>query len=193
MCPDEVGPVHEEEMAHEDILRLCRAQLGVHESLGVHQAQLDGGFSRVGRVGDVQVDALYPDGDGATNNFTPTGAGSTNADRVDETTPDSDTTYNEDATVNDVDLYTFAALPALPGTATVIGVQIVGAVKSDDGAAKSLALIARPVSTNRIGATQSISSAYLFYREISDVSPETSSAWTESEIDGAEFGIEVAA
>jgi hypothetical protein len=143
-------------------------------------------------MGDNQVDVLFPDGDGTTNNFTPLGAGA-NYVEVDETEHDSDTSYNEDATVNDVDLYTFANLPALPGTATVRGVQIVASVKSDDGGAKSLALIARPVSTNRIGATQSITSAYLFYREISDVSPETSSAWTETEIDGSEFGIEVAA
>lgn len=144
-------------------------------------------------LGDVQVDAVYPDGDGTTNQFTATGAGTTNADRVDEATHDTDTTYNEDATVNDVDLYTFAALPATPGTATVLGVQIVAAVKSDDGGAKSAALIARPVSTNHIGASQALGSAYSFIREMHQINPEDSLAWAESDIDGGEFGIEVSA
>jgi hypothetical protein len=54
-------------------------------------------------------------------------------------------------------------------------------------------LIARPVSTNHIGASQALGAAYAFFREMHQINPEDSLAWEETDIDGGEFGIEVSA
>jgi hypothetical protein len=142
-------------------------------------------------MGDLRTDELLPDGDGTTNNFTAVGTGTTNADRVDESPAiDDDTTYVWSATVNDVDLYTFGNLPSSPSSATIFCVQAVLTSKVDTGS-RGIRSVMRPTSTNYFGTDTSLATAYGMVIEQWDISPQTSSAWTKSEIDGLESGVEV--
>ena len=144
-------------------------------------------------LSDVRIEALLPDADGATSQFDTTfPASPTNHfSKVDEATPDDDTSYNETATVNDIDLFDYEALPTMIGGATVLGVKSAVLANKQDAGDAPFRLITRPISTNRNGAiTHQPSIDYHYDFEIWEDNPETSSPWLESEIDAAEFGVE---
>lgn len=143
-------------------------------------------------LGDVKVEVLLPDGNGTTNQFTGSDADSTdNYLHVDETDTDDDTSYVEHDTVGEIDLYTFDDI-SLGTPQTIHGLQINNIVKKDDAGSRTIRAVTRPVATNYFGGSKSPSDgSYSNERHVYDVSPETSVAWTESEINGTEFGIEI--
>lgn len=144
------------------------------------------GGTHTTRLGDVRAVALNAStGDGTHADATPS-SGTDNGAMVDEVTPDDDTTYNIfDAA--DIDTYNF---PAAGVVGTVIGVQVLNYVrKTDTGAAtaRGKALIG---GTLYNGTAFNPGTSYSYNSHIWEVSPATSVAWTISEIDGAEFGLE---
>jgi len=88
-------------------------------------------------LGDCQIETLFPDGDGNYTEFDTVVGSATHANNVDETPSDDDTTYNETATVNDRDTFTYGNLTALTGGMTIFGVQINTTAKKDDAGAKT--------------------------------------------------------
>lgn len=139
-------------------------------------------------LGDVRVvEVIASSGDGTNAQFTPS-TGTDNGAMVDESTPDGVTTYNASSTAGHIDTYNF---PALSVTGTVLGVQLsLYCAKSDSGT-RTLAAVARPASTNKIGTEQTPTTSFRYYHQVWDYSPETDTDWTVAEIDGAEFGIKV--
>jgi hypothetical protein len=141
-------------------------------------------------LGPIRVAAVLPDGNGATTNFSPSAG--TNYQNVDETAPDSDTSYNTETTPGELDLYTFAALGL---TGTVRGVQTNLCVRSNGGGAETIAPMWRIDSgggpVNYTGTTVSLTTSYAYSLQVYETSPATSTAWTVSEIDGAESGIKL--
>lgn len=137
-------------------------------------------------LGPIRVKAIYPDGAGASTDFTPS-AGS-NFQNVDEALTDGDTTYNSEGTAGDHDTYTFGAV-GLSGT--VRGVQTNLMVRSDGAGAETIRPKIRIGAVDYNGTTVGITTSYADSREVFQVSPATSTAWTVAEIDGAEFGIEL--
>lgn len=139
-------------------------------------------------IGEVRVKVILPDGAGNSAQFTPS-AGS-NYQNVDDAAPDSDTTYNESSTTNHIDSFTYQN----PGLgATVLAVQWNGYARKTDAGTRQIAPHVRISSTDYTGSTLTLASSYTQYRQVYDVSPATAIAWTESEIDGAEFGVKVIA
>jgi hypothetical protein len=143
-------------------------------------------------LGDVKVVSLLPDGNGTTSQFTGSDADSTdNFLHVDETDTDDDTSYVESSTAGHIDLYTFDNLASAD---TVHAVQVNNVVKKDDAGSRTVRAVTRPVATNFFGDSKSPSNgSYTNETHVYDVSPETSIAWTESEINGTEFGVEIEA
>jgi len=141
-------------------------------------------------LGDVRIVRLLPDtGNGTNTGLTP----STGADHgalVREATPNGDTNYNSSASASAKDTYNF---PALGVTGTIFGVQVCLSVKKDDAGAKTAAPVYRVSGTDYDGGTQSLGTTYTYLREITEISPATSVAWTVSEIDASEFGMKVVA
>ncbi len=143
-------------------------------------------------LGDVSVAVIYPSGNGDTNQFTNSNANSTNNyTYVDETSPDNDTTYVKDAVFDEIDLY---AYDDLPGTATsVYAVQrCMFARKDDSGGSKNAAGIVKTGGTVYAGSSVALADNYTYYCDVLDVNPNTTSAWSVSEVNGAQFGIKVA-
>jgi len=136
-------------------------------------------------MGDVRVDSLGPDGEGTTLNFTPS-TGSTHYTLVDEATPNDDTDYNESSTVGHIDTLTFGAVPI--SGATVKAVQVVCSVRRTDAGVTGHKAMTRIGGTNYAGTEYSVSSSYSFRRQVWEDSPATATAWTDTEINGAEFG-----
>ena len=142
-------------------------------------------------LGNIRIDAVVPDADGTTTALGSTfPASPTNHfSKVDEPTPDSDSSYNENTAASQIDLYDYAALPVDAGPVLAVQAMMLGKrVESGDGLAR---LIARPTGTNFNGATKGLPGDYIYQKHVWENNPQTTNAWTESEINAAEFGVEV--
>ena len=115
-------------------------------------------------AGDCKVETLLPSGAGATTAWTPSvgGAGSNYA-CVDEATLNSDTDYVSSSTATQTDTYATGNLTTTAGT--VLTVQATAAARKDDAGSRSVALVARPGSTDRVGATQALGAGYQYYQQ----------------------------
>jgi len=133
--------------------------------------------------GDIRIVAKSVDGAGNSAQFTPS-TGS-NWQNVDDATPNGDTDYNESSTVNHIDSMTTAALGV---TGTVKGVNLLAYARKTDAGVGSLAPLWRISGTDYPGTGVALSTDYTYVSQLYRVSPATSSAFTTSEIDGAEIG-----
>ncbi len=139
-------------------------------------------------LGDIQIDAVFPDGAGNVSNFTPS-AGS-NWQNVDDNPHTTDTDFNETSTLNDIDLYTFGNLPSIAGGSTVISVKAMALTRRTDGSAINAQVAARPVSTNFFSGSDALATGYVYQIKFWDDNPETSIQWTDTLFNAAEFGLE---
>lgn len=143
-------------------------------------------------LGDVRVEALFPNGNGNSSQFTGSDGNSTdNYLLVDESTPNDDTDYVEDSTVTDKDTYAYTN--PTPTTGTVYGVQTVPYARKTDAGTRSIRELAR-LSATEIdnGADITLSTSYLYYPKVFETKPG-GGAWTLSDVSSAEFGYKVAA
>ncbi len=141
-------------------------------------------------LGDCSVETLYADGNGTTSNFTGSDADSVNNYlHVDEAQQDGDTSYVEDSTPSNIDLYTYDDMAATPDT--IFGVGLRSYARKDDAGARTGRLLTRRSAANYEGSNFSPGTSFLGFDEIWDVDPSTSSAWLEAGVNAAEFGIKV--
>lgn len=136
--------------------------------------------------GDCKITTVVPTGNGATNNFTPS-AGA-NWQNVKENPQDDDTTYNSDSTVGDIDLYAFAAIST---TGAIIAVRNNMTYRKDDAGVRQIASICRSGVTNFVGGTKTASSNYKTDTETYETDPNTGVAWTQTNLNNAQFGAKV--
>lgn len=138
--------------------------------------------------GDVTLSWLLPNGAGATTGFTPlTGS---NYAQVNEATPDGDTSYVESGTLNTIDSYTLADLPA--NITTVKGVMAVLQAKKTDIGGKQLAPLIRTGATNYpANSNINLSNGYLYDNRSWVINPNTGLAWTVSDVNALEVGQKV--
>ena len=143
-------------------------------------------------LGDVRVDCLHPNGNGNTSQLVGNDGNSTdNYLLVDETTsPNSDTDYVQSATVDEKDTYAFDNL--VPTTGTVFGVQINAWARKTDAGARGIKSVARHSATEEDSAASTLSTTYSYHRDIRETKPG-GGTWTISDVNGAEFGVKVAA
>lgn len=138
-------------------------------------------------LGSKKVVAIYPNAAGDSTQFTPSTGN--NYAAVDENPPNDDTDYVESGTSSHLDLYNFDNTSLL----SIAGVQINARVKETDGTPYSIYLVAKSGSTQSDGSSQAIGSAsYVTRSRVLETNPDTSAAWTDSEMDSAQFGVKVA-
>lgn len=145
------------------------------------------GSARNTFLGDVRVKTIYPDGDGAHTQWTPS-SGTNHFDRVNEHTgtyPDGDTTYVSDATPGDIDTYTMGDID---GAATVHGVQVNSYARKDDAATRQIAPVIRKSGTDYVGNTFTLTSSYAFQSQLYDQDP-SGVDWTATTVNGMEVGV----
>jgi hypothetical protein len=141
-------------------------------------------------LGDVNVESLFPDGNGTTNNFTPS-AGS-NFENVDESPPhDSDSTYNSAGTATDRDLYTFDNITAPVSAVRAVALNLT--LRREAGSTRSVKDVVRSGGSNFDGQGSMASLApgadYETFNTIHETDPNTAAAWTEANVNAAEFGV----
>lgn len=132
-------------------------------------------------LGAVRIAPLMPAGAGNYAQWTPNGG--TNFGSVSEQYEDGDTSFNQSSTANQIDSF---VMQDAPSTSTVLAAQVITFARTTGS--NTLAPLWRISSTDYVGTTVAPSSTYLPLVQVYDQSPATSSAWTASEIAGAEAG-----
>ena len=143
-------------------------------------------------LGDVRIDTVLPSGNGNSSQMVGSDADSTdNYLLVDEAAQNGDSDYVESATASNKDTYAFGDISHTP--TSIFGVQVNMIAKKDDAGARSICAVTRSGGSDTDGATQALTTSYVCYREIRETDPNTSSAWTKTNLNNAEFGQKVAA
>lgn len=140
-------------------------------------------------LGDCRIETLLPSAAGAATQWD--ASAGNNYECVDESSPNSDTDYVSTDTANEIDTYTFGDLT--PSSGTVKGVQANVWARKDDAGERSIALLARPGSTDRVGDSKALGDSYNYYQQIWGTNPDTSNPWAISEVNASEFGVKLVA
>lgn len=133
-------------------------------------------------LGPQKITTCFPSGAGNYAQWT--GNYAANFSNVNETAGDGDTTFNQSSTANQIDSFVFDDVPA----GTVAAIQHTLLARQDAGAARTIAPLQRSSSTDYVGTTLSLAGSYVYLTDPKDVDPATSSAYTVSNLNAAEFG-----
>lgn len=138
-------------------------------------------------LGDVTVKALAPTAAGNSTQLTPlSGSNYSNVNSI----PYNDATYNSHATSGNEDTYAYADL--LNTSVTVYGVQLSTRLAKSDAGAKSAKTMTRSGGTDYLSAASvSPGTGFSETLQLSELDPDTSSQWTATGVNAAQFGVKV--
>lgn len=147
----------------------------------------DSGSANNDFLGSIHVDGILPNAAGDSTDFTPS-AGDNYA-AVDDDPQDDDTTYVEDSTSSNRDLYNYEAMSSV---STILGVMVNTTGRETDGTNFTLVTVVQSDTTVDTDAGTVLgTTSYTTVTWVIEQDPDTSSAWTESGINAAQFGVEV--
>lgn len=138
-------------------------------------------------LGDLKINKIVVSGNGTTNDWTVTGAGS-NYQAVLEAGSDDDSTYVSTTGVGNTDLYNFTDTTI--GDVKAVALNITH--RKDDAGPRTLKTVYRNGSggtTTEQGSAFSPSTSYLVHQLILETDPATAAAWGQSGLDNAQFGV----
>lgn len=136
-------------------------------------------------LGPRKIVTIFPDGAGDATEWTPDSG--SNFARVNDNPHDDDTSYVETDVVDNEDLYAYDDVADM---SSIDGVQInaMARVTIDPF---DLKLLSKTGTTTDAGAAQAVSAtSYSNFHRILEEDPDTVAAWTQSGVNGAQFGIE---
>lgn len=142
-------------------------------------------------LGDIRVEATFPNGNGNTSDLDGSDGNSTdNYLLVDETgSPDEDTTYVQSTSVGEKDTYAFSNLSAVVAGA-IYGLQIVQYARKTEAGTRTVATIARHSGTEEDGDDNGLSTSWQFFFDVREEKPG-GGGWALSDVNAAEFGHKV--
>lgn len=142
-------------------------------------------------LGDMRIDTLFPSGAGNYGDFTRGGTDSgANWSQVDEAAPNDTTDYVYSSTVGNRDSYAFSDLANT--SSVVYGAALNMRYQKADAGARTVRGFARHGGVNGAGTTFTPGAGSWEYRQdFININPSTSAAWTPTEINAAEFGLEI--
>lgn len=139
-------------------------------------------------LGDVRIVMILPTGAGDSTQWTPN-AGS-NWDRVDETPGhDGDTTYVSDSTAGDTDLYALA--DPTSSANTIRAVKVITTARKADAGAQNLELLVKSGTTTATSGNKALTDSYAEYNHTWIDNPDTSAAWTLSNLNALQSGFRI--
>ena len=140
-------------------------------------------------LGDIRIDAVYPNGAGNHADLTPS-VGS-NYECVDESEFD-DSDYVSSANVGDIDTYTYQDVPTEIDDSGIIALKMVSNAKRTVPAdSVKMQHVIRQGGTDYNQASQSLPDAFKAIEDYVTEDPSDSNPWTKAKINSAEFGVEV--
>jgi hypothetical protein len=141
-------------------------------------------------LGDVRIYTLMPSGNGTYSQWT--GSDGNTVDNYllvdDPANHDTDTTYVETNTVNNVDTY---ALQDVPSTATVYGVQLNMVSRKTDAGTRGISPVLRSGGADYVGTERIQSSSYQWFGQLYDQNPSGPANWTATSVNALEAGVKV--
>lgn len=140
-------------------------------------------------LGDVVVRTLSPTGNGAFSQLTGSDGNQTDNYLLVDEHPYSSADYVGSATVGLKDTYAIGDLPG--GVTTVYGVQLNSMMAKSDASLASARNVLRSGGTDYTGTTRALTTTYTGYYELYETNPATTFAWTPTDVNGIEAGMEV--
>lgn len=140
-------------------------------------------------IGSLRIQTLFPNGDGNSSQFVGSDGNSTNNSLLVDDPTTNTTDYVESGTVGNKDTYAFGDTVAT--TTLVYGVVPNYVAIRTDTNPRSIAPVVRSGGTDYDGSNIALNATYTNHQQIYETNPATSSAFTKSEIDAAEFGMKV--
>lgn len=140
-------------------------------------------------LGDVRVDALVPNGVGATSGWTPSGGSPLpdNYECIDDATPNDDTDYVSTSTLNAIDTYAFPDAPVVG--ATVLGIQVCSCERRETVGSSQTAGVLRTGGTDYPATAVGNPSTYAYNRGLWTLNPSDQSVIDDTDFNAMEFGI----
>jgi hypothetical protein len=140
-------------------------------------------------LGDIRVETLYPNGDGAVNQWVGSDGDSVqNYLLVNEAGAPVASSFVESSTAGAQDLYTLTDLAA--GTGTVRAVCPAVHTLKTDGGARQLKVLVRGSSVSA-SPTRDLGTSGVNQHWATTVNPETGLAWTRAQVNALQAGVEV--
>jgi len=136
-------------------------------------------------LGVIRVETLFP---AANDTVAFTASAGANYTTVDEASINSDTDYNSSTVSGDVDLFTVGSLSSTPDTIYAVGVK--AAMRKDDVAAQTVRTKLKSGATTSNGSSGSPDTVYKYFRDNYAVDPNTSAAWTGTNVNAMKIGYE---
>jgi len=139
-------------------------------------------------LGDVRVEALFPNGNGNSSQLVGSDGNSTdNYLLVDETTP-ATADYVESSTVGQKDTYAFTNPTSTSGT--VYAVQLLPYAAKTDAGVRSIVSVARLSGTEVDSSAKTLSATPQYFPDVRETKPGGGS-WSIADVGNAEFGVKI--
>jgi hypothetical protein len=137
-------------------------------------------------LGNKKVTTIQPDGAGDSTQLTPSAGNNYNC--VDEAICNDDTDYVESATTDHTDLYNYAAV----ALSNISGLQINTDCRETDATTFGIHAMCKSGATTDEAASVVIGTTnYVTKTKVHEVDPNTSAAWTDTNVSAAQFGVKV--
>jgi hypothetical protein len=137
------------------------------------------------RLGPFRSETLIPNGNGYLSQWTGSDGNSTDNYLLLDEAPADSADYSAGLASGNIDAY---ALPSLVHSGAPELVSVLEAAATLSGHDKQLVRVG---GANYYGSNKTIGGSWAGYSDVWETSPATSSAWSFSEIDGMEIGVEV--
>lgn len=138
-------------------------------------------------IGDLKVRMQLVNGDTAVSDWT-RNTGANDYEAIDDTAPDSDTTYIEATTVNAVSEFDFTDLPS--GVGSIKCVQLTSMMRktdAGDGSVRQSIVTGGSPESVAAGASNAMTTVYTYYQDVVETDPSTGALWTKSALDAAKL------
>lgn len=144
-----------------------------------------------GRLGDVRIESLVPNGNGSASQFVGSDGNSVDNYLLVDELPASSTDYVASGSVGDRDLYTFTNLTIPSGSVHAVQMHALAA-KTDTGAA-SLIPVTRLAGVEHEHPALGLGTVYAYGQSTIRTVDPSGNAWTVANVNAAEFGVEAGA
>jgi len=138
-------------------------------------------------LGPRKIQTIYPNADGDTDTFTASGV-SANWDAINDPTPDGDSTYSYGTNSDSI----LSQMTNMTGSiGSISGIQVCGSIRKDQTSSMTVNQKIKTNSTEYNGADIGLSTSYAYYFDIWDQNPNTSTDWSQTDIDNIQAGLVV--